>query len=193
MKRLVPTGIPSLAITEGTTAPNPGNTAIVYSTIAAKLLVWNGTFWTAPDATTVSLASQVVNTNATANTIANITGLSFPVTAGLRYKFYFFIMYNSVAVGTGARFSISGPAAPTLLSYYSRYTLTAVSETVNYANAYDMPAAANASALTTGNIAFIEGMITPSATGVVIARFASEVASSAITVLAGSYVNYQIL
>lgn len=41
-----------------------------------------------------------------------------------------------------------------------------------------------------GNIATIEGYISPSANGTVIARFASEVASSAITAKAGSFVEF---
>jgi len=57
--------------------------------------------------------------------------------------------------------------------------------------AYDNPAASNAtSAATGGNIAIIEGFIRPSANGTLIARFASEVANSAITAKAGSIVQY---
>ena len=49
------------------------------------------------------------------------------------------------------------------------------------------PAASNAtSPYTTGNTAYITGFVQPSADGNVIARFASEVASSAITAKAGS-------
>ncbi len=40
-------------------------------------------------------------------------------------------------------------------------------------------------------IAWLEGLILPTADGTVIARFASEILSSAITALAGSFVQYQ--
>ena len=86
--------------------------------------------------------------------------------------------------------AINGPSA-SYLAGLSRYGLTATSETLNYFNAYNIPAAANATSVgTTGNIAIIEGYITPSAAGDVIARFASEVSASAITAKAGSYVEY---
>ena len=139
---------------------------------------------------TVVLGSDVTNNNGVANTIADVTGLSFSVNAGETYWFYFCIAYTSAATTTGSRWSISGPGSPTLLNYTSHYTLTATSETANYATAYDTPAAANASSLTAGNIATIEGIIKPSGNGTVIARFASEVSSSAIVAKAGALLQW---
>lgn len=140
----------------------------------------------------VVLASDVTNNNATANTIADVTGLSFAVTAGQTYFFRFLVDFTAAATTTGSRWSVSGPASPTRLAFRSNYSLTATSETVNNGlTAYDTPAAANASsAATGGNIAVIEGIITPSASGTVIARFASEVASSAIVAKAGSMLEW---
>jgi hypothetical protein len=140
---------------------------------------------------TVVLATDVTNNNASANTIADVTGLSFAVVAGLKYWFRAAVAYTAAATTTGSRWAINGPAAPTLLNYTSRYTLTATSETVNSATAYDIPAAANATSLTAGNLATIEGIIVPSASGVVVVRFASEVSSSAIVAKAGSILQYQ--
>lgn len=138
----------------------------------------------------VLLANDVVNNNAIANTIADVTGLSFPVTSGKLYYFRFVIFYDAAATTTGSRWAINGPSA-SYLAGLSRYGLTATSETLNYFNAYNIPAAANATSVgTTGNIAIIEGYITPSAAGDVIARFASEVSASTITAKAGSYVEY---
>ncbi len=136
----------------------------------------------------VVLASDVTNNNASADTMADVTGLSFPVVAGVVYRFKFIIPYTSAATTTGSRWSINGPATPTLLEYQSTYTLTATSGTLNYGSTYDFPAAANASSLTTGNVAIIQGVIKPSADGTVIARFASEVSSSAIVAKAGAAV-----
>lgn len=134
----------------------------------------------------VVLGSDVVNNNAVANTIADVTGLSFSVTAGEKYWYEFVIPYTSAATTTGSRWAINGPANPTLLNHRSEYTLTATSVTVNCATAYDIPAASNATSLTTGNIATMWGIIQPSSNGTVIARFASEVSSSAITAKAGA-------
>jgi hypothetical protein len=138
----------------------------------------------------VVLASDVTNNNAVANTIADVTGLSFSVTAGETYHFEFFIPYTSAATTTGSRWSVSGPGSPTMLNYTSQYTLTATTLTSNYATAYDIPAASNASSLTAGNIAWLAGIIKPSANGTVIARFASEVASSAIVAKAGALLKW---
>lgn len=134
----------------------------------------------------VTLGSDVINNNATANTIANVTGLSFAVVAGTTYHYSALINYTSAATTTGSRWSISGPATPTTLSYTSTYTSGATTQTVNYASAYDIPAASNTASLTAGNTARIDGVITPSASGTVTVRFASSVANSAITAKAGS-------
>lgn len=140
----------------------------------------------------VVLSADVVNNNGTANTIADVTGLSFAVTAGERYWFRFTIMYTAAATTTGSRWSVNGPASPTELRYGSVYSLTTTSNTFNTGlAAYDLPAASNASSAATGsNMAIIEGFIRPSADGTVIARFASEIASSAITAKAGSLLQW---
>jgi hypothetical protein len=144
----------------------------------------------------VVLASDVTNNNAVANTIADVTGLSFSVTAGETYFFRFNIQYTAAATTTGSRWSVNGPASPTALRYMSTYSLTSTTQTTNHGlTAYDTPAASNAtSAATGGNTAIIEGFITPSADGTVIARFASEVSSSAIVARAGSLLEwYRVL
>lgn len=140
--------------------------------------------------TVVVLGSDVTNNNAVANTIADVTGLSFAVTSGNTYYFEFVIPYTSAATTTGSRWSINGPGSPTLLNYRSEYTLTATTTTVNSATAYDIPAASNATSLTAGNVATIWGIIKPSSNGTVIARFASEVSSSAVVAKAGAILRY---
>lgn len=147
------------------------------------------------NSTITFLPSDVINNNASANTIADVTGLSFAVLANVTYRFKFYIVYSASATTTGSRWSINGPAT-TFMHYRSTYTLTAASETVNSGvAAYNTPSGVNASSLATGNIAIIEGIIRPSAGGTVIGRFASEISSSAITAVASgrSYVEYQII
>lgn len=142
----------------------------------------------------VWLPGDVVNNNAVANTIADVTGLSFPVVAGSKYSFKFFIVYSSAATTTGSRWSINGPAT-TFVNYRSQYPTSATAITNNAALAgYNLPAASNASSLTANNIAIIEGIIQPSANGTVIARFASEITASAITAIGSrSYVEYSVI
>lgn len=142
----------------------------------------------------VLLGSDVTNNNASANTIADVTGLSFAVVSGNTYSFKFVVNYTSAVTTTGSRWSVNGPTT-TFLSYRSNYALTTTTETPNNGlTAYDLPAASNASsAATGGNIAVVEGIIKPSANGTVICRFASEVSSSAIVAKAGSYVEWHKL
>lgn len=138
------------------------------------------------------LAANVVNSNATANTLADVTGLSFPCISGQTMYFRFFIPYSAAATTTGSRWSINGGAV-TSVRYTSEWALTASTQTNNESLAsYNLPAAANASsAATSPNFAVIEGFVNILADGPVIARFASSVASSAITALAGAFVAYR--
>lgn len=138
----------------------------------------------------VVLDADVVNNNAVANSMRDVTGLSFPVVSGETYQFEFFIDYTAAATTTGSRWAINGPAMARQ-AYQSSYPLTVSSLSFNNVAALDQPAAANASsANTTGNLAWLAGIITPAADGNVIARFASEIASSAITAKAGSLLKW---
>lgn len=145
-------------------------------------------------ATRVFLPNNVINNNAVANTLADVTGLTFPVVAGSRYAFKVVIVYNSSATTTGSRWVINGPAA-TDMSYTSQYPTSATAITNNTSLAgYNLPSASNASSLTTNNRCIIQGEILPSANGSVQVRFASEISASAITAIAGrSYLEYQII
>lgn len=130
---------------------------------------------------------------AAANTLGDVTGLSFPVVAGTRYWFKFVIPYTAAATTTGSRWTINGPAV-TSLHYRSDYTLTATSRTVNDGlSAYNLPAGANATSIVASNLAVIEGIVNPSASGSVIARGASEILNSAVTARAGATVLYRSL
>lgn len=171
--------------------PTGVNGAMYYNSNLGKFRCYEGGAWTncitAPSPqTVVTMPSDVVNNNATADTLATATGLSFTVVSGTTYHFSALINYTAATTTTGSRWTVTGPASPTTLSYISTNTLTATTQTVNYAAAYGVPAAANAGSLTTGNIATVEGIIKPSASGTVSIQFASGVASSAITAKAGS-------
>lgn len=162
---------------------------------ALKTSLNQGTNAVASGDSVVVLGSDVTNNNATLNTIQDVTGLSFPVVNGTRYWFQFRIRYTAAAGTTGSRWSINGPSQNEL-TYDSEYALTATSRTLNIAViTYDLPAASNATSpqTTGGNFARITGIIRPTADGSVIARFASEIANSAIIARAGSFVRSRAL
>ena len=139
--------------------------------------------------TRYKLTGDVVNNNAVANTLADITGLTHAVVSGTSYYFKAVILYTSAATTTGARFTVNGPTM-TALGFRSEYTLTATTTTLNsHLDTRQLPAASNASALLVGNIAYLEGMFTPSANGTFAIQFASEVSNSAITAKPGSFLH----
>ena len=179
----------TLATTERLEYTSEGGFKVFTNSGAVKNSINQGSNTIGTGMSMVVLGEDIVNNNVTANTIADVTGLSFPVTANNTYYFEFVIPYTSAATATGSRWSINGPAF-TRLNCRSEYTLAATTTTVNSITAYDIPAASNANSLTAGNVATIWGIIIPSADGSVIARFASEVTNSAITAKAGAIVRY---
>lgn len=145
---------------------------------------------------TVVLGSDLINNNGVANTIQDVTGLSFSVTASKMYYFKFVIYYTAAATTTGSRWGVNCSAGTAAnLSLTSEYSLTTTTTTRNaLIQAFDSPAASNATSAATGNnMCIMEGYFIPTSNGTFIARFASEVLSSAITAKAGSVCYYQQL
>ncbi len=164
------------------------------STGAVKQSINQGANASTSGITAVVLGSDVTNNNAVANTIADVTGLSFSVTAGKLYWFKFIIYYTAAATTTGSRWGVNCSAGTAAnLSMTSEYSLTTTTTTRNAnVQGFDLPAASNATSAATGNnMAVMEGYFIPSANGTFIARFASEVSSSAIVAKAGSVCFYQ--
>lgn len=169
---------------------------VIASTGAVKQSINQGANASTSGLTAVVLGSDVTNNNAVANTIQDVTGLSFSVTAAKMYYFKFVIYYTAAATTTGSRWGVNCTAGTAAnLSLISEYSLTTTTTTRNaLIQAFDSPAASNAtSAATTNNMAVLEGYFMPTANGTFIARFASEVSSSAIVAKAGSVCYYQQL
>jgi hypothetical protein len=141
--------------------------------------------------TVTRLSSNQVNDNAVANTLEDVTGLSFPVVSGNTYEFEFTVFYTADASTTGSRWTLDGASASQIF-YESRYNFDATSFSWATRNAYNQPSGTSSGSSTTANMAFVKGTIVASATGSVQLRFASEVAGSAITALANvSYVKHK--
>lgn len=141
---------------------------------------------------TLVLGADVTNAEAVANTLVAVTNLGIALEANALYDFEYHLVYTAAATTTGSRFTLNGPAA-TYLNYSSEYSLTTTTTTRNaLLQAYNVPAACNATSAATGNNwALIKGVIQPSAAGNLVPWFASEVSASAIVVKAGSFVRYQ--
>lgn len=162
---------------------------------AVKQSINQGANPTSGTMSSIILASDVVNNNAIANSIQDVTGLGFPVLAGKMYYFQFVIRYTAALTTTGSRWAVNCSAGGGVLTMVSEYSLTTTTSTRNaQVQGFDLPAACNAtSASTTTNMATMEGLFNPTADGIFTARFASEILSSAITAKAGSVCYYQQL
>jgi hypothetical protein len=134
------------------------------------------------------LGSDVASTASTS--FQNITGLSFTVTSGTKYRFYAMIVYTASAATIGLRVSLTAPAT-TLLAYNTHVPLSttgsAANDWVNGQATTDAGTVSTSSPTTTGNVLVLEGYILPSASGTVQLRFAPETATaSGIVIKAGS-------
>lgn len=137
--------------------------------------------------TIVELSSDV---STTLGTYSDVTGLSFAVTSGVVYRFRFVYYYDVPATGTGILVGLNGPATPTRFRY-ARYGFTGAAIAVHETRiAYDGESALASSAGTTDNFLTIEGLIKPSTSGTLQARFGTETPGQTVTVKIGSYVEY---
>ena len=142
----------------------------------------------------VILGTDVINNNAVANTMQDVTGLGFSVTSGEKYWFRFNFLFTSAAIGNGNRFSVNGPATSFLV--YQSLLVSATNSAgfnINGITSYDLPSTPTGNSPVTGGTAWVEGIVTFSANGTLIGRFASETANLAITAKAGSVVYYKKL
>lgn len=177
-------------VTDDTTTTNNGQYRLAYNVSSAKKS--DDSNWVRTREVNRTVLPADVANSAT-DTLADVTALSFAVKSGKTYQFRFFVIYSAAATTTGSRWTINMGSVPTAVFYQSVYSLTTTSQTINTGlGALQLPAASSASsAATTGNIAIVEGIITPSADGTVILQSASEVNGSAITAKAlQSFVDY---
>jgi len=170
------------------TDPSGTNGAMYYNTAVGKFRCYESSAW--KDCLSrhiTTLGSDVANST---TSLADATGLSFSATSGTTYRFHAQIIYSAAASSTGSVWSMNAPAT-TLLGFTCQYALTTATSTITYSSVVNTPTTANvSSANSAGNMAIIDGILTPSANGTVIVRFASEVAASAITAKAGSTIEW---
>jgi hypothetical protein len=168
---------------------------VIANSGAVKQSINQGSNTATTGLTSVILGADITNNNATANTMQDVTGLSFSVLANRTYYFKFVIPYTAAATTTGSRWGVNCTTGlATTLSFTSEYSsgTTTTQRNLNVL-AFDSGVLAVGSASTTSNLCVMEGYFKPTADATFIARFASEIASSAIVAKAGAVCYYQQL
>lgn len=118
-------------------------------------------------------------------TNADITGLSFSVSSGQVYRFHALIEFTAASTNTGAQWTATAPTN-NFFSIKTQHPTSASSNDVANVNVSDGGNCSATTFDTTGNLATIDGMVAPTAGGTLQLRMATEVDTSAITVKAGS-------
>ena len=129
----------------------------------------------------LKLATSVANST---TALADVTWLWVSLVANRSYRFKYVIAYTSAATWTGSVWSLNFPATATChyTSEWSNTSTTDANVSWQWINSVVWLSARSAS--TTSNFCIIEWVISATANGTLIPRFASEVAWSAITALA---------
>ena len=163
--------------------------------VAGQALVYNGTEWV-PTTGFPSFAKKTANQNFNSTTVADVTGLSYAVTAGVTYKYKFYVLYTSAAVGTGLKLGVSYPAA-TVASANARIAYAGDGGNSYYegslTSATDSVTATAVAATGTVYVAYVEGVLVPSANGTLQLRAGSETNGTNVTVQTNSFVEVTVV
>ena len=168
---------------------NSSNTKILTADASGNITTRNASdlFTGNGGRTTVVLSADVVNNNS--NSLIDLPGLSFNITAGITYRFYAIIPYTSANKNNGSRWTLGAPIG-SVLHFTSRYTLSESTETINYCNDSFLPLNCNNNSMLTGNLAIIQGVIKSPINGTLQLKFASATAGIPITAKAGGSLEY---
>lgn len=137
----------------------------------------------------VSLGTGVLNT-----TLTDVTGLSFPITAGKKYSFRATFIITQSGVATGIRLSINADVAVNVVQFFSQVSLLQNSSSTWYGNALNSAAPTTVPQNVFSNtIGMMKGYIDANNTGTAIFRFSKWAANAGTTTIkAGSFVEYTI-
>jgi len=138
-----------------------------------------------------TLKTTTTQSNST-TTAATINALSFTAVAGNSYRIRMWLVYSAGATTTGIRL---GPNTFSGGNFWYSTTInssTTASQVITGFNAVNILQGTSSRA-TTGNVATIDMTVEATSTATVSFQFASEVAGSAITIQAGSRLEYEII
>jgi hypothetical protein len=126
--------------------------------------------------------------------MVNTTGLAFPVTAGRTYRFECFVVFRTAATTTGLKLGLTCPAFSVLAAHANipiALDGTAAMLHGTLSSSGDSVVGTGIGVVNTDHLAVINGLFVPTANGTVQVQHASEVSGSAVTVRAGSVLQYQ--
>lgn len=155
-----------------------------------QALVWDGAQWV-PTTGFPRFARSTANQTLSSNALADVTTLSFSVSAGVTYKFKFNVIYTSAATTTGIRLGLTAPAITSLAATVNvpsgvDGTASIFGGTINSSG--DSVVSTATPVANTVHYGVVEGVIVPSASGTVQLRGATEVNASNVIIRAGSFV-----
>ena len=137
--------------------------------------------------------STIISSNVANSAIAyaNVTGLQFAMTAGETYWFKFYIAVITNSQARGFRYAVNSSATASYLSYMRMWATNVNANAFYISKDYDSAEAASFTSVVAGSMVTMEGIITASTSGNLIARFGSSIAGNLMTTRAGSVVFYQ--
>lgn len=132
-----------------------------------------------------------INNNAIANTLQDATSYVVSLPGNVTYKFTCQWAYTSAATTTGTRGVLTPSVATTFYQIFEVLPLTLTSAQLQFGGTTGMPSGPSGNSPSAGGTLFMSGCIRLSAAGTVQLQFASEVAGSAITLLAGGFMHFE--
>lgn len=121
-------------------------------------------------------------------TYADVPDLFLPVLANKEYTFRVFVMYTAAVATTGIGLQLTGPASPTYLRYCVEICTSTSARVVNSGSAFGTAHLGAASAGAPAVFARFDGYLLNGVNaGNVQLQFRSEIDTSAVTILRGSY------
>lgn len=163
---------------------------------AGQAMVYDGTQWV-PTTGFPLFSKKTTDQTFNVTAPASATSLSFAVLPGSTYKFKFTVIYTSAATNTGLRLGLTYPtatAASAMANISSGVDGTgAFFQGVLNSSGDSVVAAATPQAAPAVMLAYVEGIIVPSAAGDVQLTAASELAGTNVIILAGSFVEVVII
>lgn len=156
-----------------------------------KTAVEHGVYTTTVPWTTVVLSADVSNSNATANTYEDVTGLSFPIATTGTYWYKVTALLSVNIINRLGSLALNGPTT-SFLAQHTYVANTNINFIFSSVTGYNLPATAIASsAPTTATTTMIlEGILTATATGTAQVRHLCSTANGVLTTKAGTTLQY---